>query len=241
TPRRGSRPLRPLTAHLLDIAEFTAAFTVAWTDQQKDGERQDLPNDRHDHRSLRPYQIECDVLPPPSEMLITTLPRFFALVHLFQNRARSPLLAADAGPKGLRHIRKSLELNQINSPNFANDRHVPLAVRSPPTATSTPSPPCYQDLPTHSPDLQQPIPQELRHRSLKNTLLVDQQKHLVTTTPTFNSLPPILARSRAPSSALKQVQWHVHTNVSVAVIGTLADKSVHSHLDGQPCPTLPAQ
>ncbi|KIO21741.1 hypothetical protein M407DRAFT_28667 [Tulasnella calospora MUT 4182] len=34
----------------------------------------------------------------------------------------------------------------------------PLPVRSPPTATPTPSPPGYQDLPSCPPDLQQPTP-----------------------------------------------------------------------------------
>ncbi|KIO15833.1 hypothetical protein M407DRAFT_34560 [Tulasnella calospora MUT 4182] len=62
----------------------------------------DLPNDRHDHRSLRPYQIERDLPPPPPEMLITTLSKYFA----------KPF-AADAGPKDLYHIRQSLELNQF--------------------------------------------------------------------------------------------------------------------------------
>ncbi|KIO22318.1 hypothetical protein M407DRAFT_28192 [Tulasnella calospora MUT 4182] len=97
--------------------------------------------------SLRPYQMECDLLLPPSEIPRMTL-----------DQARSPLLAADAGPNGLHHIRQSLELNQINSPDFGNDPHAPLPVRLPPTANPTPSPPCYQGLPTRPPDLRQPTP-----------------------------------------------------------------------------------
>ncbi|KAG8958089.1 Major heat shock 70 kDa protein Bb [Tulasnella sp. 408] len=63
-------------------------------------------------------------------------------------------LAADAGPQGLHHLRQSLELNQINSPDFANDQHAPLS----PFVHLPHRPQRYQDLPTRPPDLQQPTP-----------------------------------------------------------------------------------